>query len=363
MELHALRLARGRRAWRAPLAALASLAVLAAGGCSAGAPLHTVTPTPTATPSSPVVPAEPSGTGGRSGVSSGALFGGDVPLATEAAKLGRKLAIVRDYYNVGESFPNATDRQLMAGGSTLLVSLDTTGSPSYASIAAGGADATFLQFMRAMEQAAVTYHLGSIYFCFQHEANSAVHQSPGTPAQFVQAWKHLHQLAASAHLNWYDGGRLHWVLILTNPAYRNGTADQYFPGTNEVDIIGADGYNTGTCRQALSGNVVSAGGKVKTPDQLFGPVLKFAADHGGLPVFIAEWGSIPYSSSAVQPDYIRQMQSFVESNPEIAAAMYWNSHGRGNGCDYSLNDRASALSALAAMGHARSLQGHVVQPG
>jgi hypothetical protein len=343
--------------------ALAGVVVIAAGGCSSGTP-HPAPTLPTSAPT--VVPNEPSGTSGKAGVTQGALFGGDVPLATEEAKLGRKLAIVRDYYTLGQSFPNPKDQQLMAAGSTLLVSLDTTpGGPTYADIAAGREDATFSRFLRAMERAAVTYHLGGIYFCFEHEVNAAPHHTGlGTPAQFVQAWDHLHQLAAAAHLNWYDGGHLHWVLILTNPGYRNGQAATFWPGSGNVDIVGADGYNTGSCRQAASGaNVVSSGRTVKTPAQLFAPALKFAASHGGLPLFIAEWGSIPYTSAAVQPDYIRQMESFVAANREIAAAMYWNSHGHGNGCDYSLNDRATSLSALAAMGHARSLQGKVTASG
>ena len=59
-----------------------------------------------------------------------------------------------------------------------------------------------------MERSAVKYHLPAIYVTFEHEADVLTHhRALGTPAQFIQAWDHIHQLAAAAHLNWNDGGR------------------------------------------------------------------------------------------------------------------------------------------------------------
>ena len=36
----------------------------------------------------------------------------------------------------------------------------------------------------------------------------------GTPTQFQAAWKHIHRMAAAAHLNAGTGGRLRWAMIL-----------------------------------------------------------------------------------------------------------------------------------------------------
>jgi hypothetical protein len=249
----------------------------------------------------------------------------------------------------------------MAQGSTLLVSLDTIpGGPSYASIAAGHQDAAISGFLASMEQAAVTYHLAAIYICFEHEADTGPHHTGlGTPAQFIQAWDHIHQLAASAHLDANDGGRLHWVLILTHLAYISGLASQYWPGPGEVDIVGVDGYNAAAnCRKARAGSdVVAQGTAMQTPPDLFDAALGFARAHAGLPVFIAEWGTIPYTSPAVQPGFIRQMQQFVISNPQIRAALYWDGHGQGNGCNYTIDGNPASLGALAAMGSSAALQG------
>jgi hypothetical protein len=312
-----------------------------------------------------------------SGVMGGALFGGDLPLVPETGKLGRQLAIVRTYLTLGEQFPVAEARVAMQAGSTVLASLDSApgrGQGSYASIAAGQHDAEIMRFLQQMEQAAVSYHLGAIYFSFEHEANTPNHQVLGTPAQFIQAWDHVHALAASAHLLWNQGGRLHFVLILTHLAYfpqgarpawsdSLGQASSYFPGTNEVDLVGADGYNTGGCKQGnAAGSAVPADSVTVTPQALFGPVVSFAQSYG-LAVFIAEWGSVAYAGSAEQSTFIDQMRAFVTANRQIAGVMYWNSTSQTNpGCIISLNHQPASLAALAAMGHSAGLQGHTVPP-
>jgi hypothetical protein len=298
----------------------------------------------------------------RSGVSGGALFGGDVPLVSQQPRLGRPLAIVRLYYLIGQRFDDAKVRQIMAAGSTLLVSLDTRqGQYDYASIAAGREDATISAFLRSMEQEAVAYHLPAIYICFEHEADSVTHHSGlGTPAQFVQAWDHIHQLATDAGLDWNQGGRLHWVWILTHRAFYSSVASSFWPGSNETDIVGVDGYNGGTCGRARPGsNTIGDGGATVDPASLFTSAVNFAKAHGGAPVFVAEWGSIPYRSTAVQPGFIRQMQDFVASNPAIAAVLYWDSHAKGNGCDFSLNAYPDSVAALGTMARSFELQGRL----
>jgi hypothetical protein len=284
-----------------------------------------------------------------SGVSGGALFGGNYPVVAQEPNLGRQLAIVRLYYFIGDSFPGpAQDSQLMAQGRTLLVSLDSNGA-SYASIAAGDDDAAITSFLEAVNQAAIQYNLGSIYISFEHEPDNDSHRSLGAPVQFVQAWDHVHQLAVSNGLDWNDGGRLHWVLILIHDTYSSWRMGEFWPGNSEVDLIAADGYNSYGCGGAGQS-------QQQTPADTFGPLLNFAAAHGNLPVFLAEWGSddIP---SGEQATYISQMQSYVAANSAIAGAMYWDTHvGK---CDYKVDGNTASISALTAMGQSAALQGHV----
>jgi hypothetical protein len=374
------------RCCRRGLAAVAALVALAAAGCTGSSPPQgsagpsgsggLVNPPGASTPPAPA--GEPAGTGARSGVTGGTLFGGNLQLVPETGRLGRKLAIVRMYFRLGEQFPTASPRAVMRAGSTLLASLDSIpgeGQGSYASITVGQHDAEIKRFLEELEQAAVSYHLGAIYFCFEHEANTPPHQVLGSPAQFVRAWDHIHALAASAHLLWNDGGRLHFVLILTHFAYdstggrpawaaNQGQASSYFPGNNEVDILAADGYNHGGCKNASPGvTVAPRGAPTVTPEALFAPMVSFARSQGGLPVFIAEWGSEVFADSTEQAIFIAQMQAFLTANHEIAAAMYFNWHAQQYpGCSSILDNQPVSLSALAAMGHSPALQGHIVPP-
>ena len=307
------------------------------------------------------VPGGPSGVtpGGPSGTGRAVLFGGDIPLTQEEPQLGRRLAIVRVYDLIGEHFPNRREATLMSQGSSILVSFDTYPGhgPSYASIAAGREDGTIRAFLDSVEQSAVKYRLRAIYVTFEHEAdNQSKRAGLGSPAQFVRAWDHVHQLAVDAHLDWNQGGRLHWVLILMHHAYINKSAASYWPGAGEVDIIAADGYNKGGCRH---GGQVGHGGQAPlvTPASLFSDAVSFAVAHGRVPVFIAEWGSVAYPSPDVRVNFIRQMQAFVDANPLVAATLYWDSQVPG--CNYEINNSSSSMAALASMGHAPDMQGRL----
>src|SRR5262249_17712535 len=59
-----------------------------------------------------------------SGISGGALFGGTMPLLAQQGHLGRKLAIVRVYYMIGQKFNIPKVDRVMAAGTTVLASLD-----------------------------------------------------------------------------------------------------------------------------------------------------------------------------------------------------------------------------------------------
>jgi hypothetical protein len=286
--------------------------------------------------------------GGPSGVTGGALFGGNYPVVALEKDLGRKLAVVRLYYHVGDTFPgNAPYARLLAQGRTALVSVD--GGASYAAAAAGREDAEILAFLRSVNRAAVRDRLGSIYVAFQHEPDSRHHRTLGAPVQYLQAWDHVHQLAVSHHLDWNDGGRLHWVLILIHNTYGSWRMREFWPGNREVDLVAADGYNSFGCGHG--GQHVQ-----QTPTDTFGPVVRFSASHGNIPVMLGEWGSdnIP---SGEQATYISQMQAFVARHHSIVGALYWNTHA-GN-CDYRVNGHSASIAALTAMGKSAALQGHV----
>lgn len=315
----------------------------------------------------PVTSRGPAARQSTAGVIGGTLFGGTYPLVSEQGTLGRKLSIVRLYYMIGQKFTTPHIKQLMSAGTTVLASLDVPRGHgiTYASIAAGRQDSQINSWLTQVEQDAVTYHISAAYVAFEHEANDPHNRVNGTPAEFIKAWDHIHALAVKAHLDVGSGGRLRWALILEHLAYftvserpkwslRLGLATNYWPGTSEVDIVAADGYNRGGCRSHKGTKPTQA---AVTPASLFSPVLDFAKLHGDKPVFLAEWASAAFSAvPGWQANYIGQMQAYVHANPRLAAVMYWDNHGF-FGCSFAVNGHAQSLSALKTMG--LSLHGHI----
>ena len=53
------------------------------------------------------------------------------------------------------------------------------------------------------------------------------------------------------------------------------------------------------------------------------------------------------------------MESFVNTNPEVAAVLYWDSPGVG--CNYSINHLAASISAMTTLAHSSRLQGHLTR--
>ncbi|MFI1205006.1 glycosyl hydrolase [Streptomyces sp. NPDC020883] len=340
---------------RGVAATAASLALITAAvtGCAG----HT---TATASGAAPVAAAAPATSGSSmpgtlpsTGASSGVLFGGDAQLSG-LTHLGRSSAIVRTYDTIdtASAFPSADETGALHSGATLLASLGTGHNRAWASISAGTSDATVLKFLRAVDDAATTHHLSAIYVSFNHEPNAKIDAGKGKPAQFVAAWRHVYQLAAHAHLNVQTGGHLHWVWILTASGFhQDGVASSFWPGAQYVDAVGADGYVSGGCTKQKSGNYVDPANTATKPDAVFGPALTWSTTHAkGKPVFIPEWGSVPFTNPGVRPSYINAMTKYVVAHPQISAVMYWNDHAHKDSCDYALDNDLASQHALAAMG-------------
>lgn len=292
------------------------------------------------------------------------MFGGNDALATPrlSAKLGALVSPVREYYKLGpqgispSTFPSTTSVGQMRAHRTLVVSLGLScrsrkravcrrKGNSYASVASGAYDKKITAFLQSMVYAAHHYHLVSIYFCFQHEPDNPKHRGFGTPAEFKAAWNHVHQIAVNHNLDAdQPHGKLRWVWILIQGAFRHHTAAAFWPGRTETDIIGVDGFNTGkpfggaqTAQPAIF---------VRTPSEIFDPAMAFAQKQAHKPMFVTEYGSIAYTDARIRPGWIHSMQNYVLNHPAIKAVLYWDSK------KFKVNKDPDSIKALAAMAKA-----------
>lgn len=168
---------------------------------------------------------------------------------------------------------------------------------------------------------------------FGHEMNGdwypwAASVNGNSPAQYVAAFRHVHDLFAAA------GARnVKWVW---SPNVQDGmptALSSVWPGASYVDAIGVDGYNGGTD--------VSYMGGWKSPQQLFGSTLSTLSMLApGVPVFLNEVGSAEGGGS--KPAWIGDLFSYLRTT-QVTGVMWFDEHGSPG--DWALRSSTASMDA------------------
>jgi cellulose synthase (UDP-forming) len=148
-----------------------------------------------------------------------------------------------------------------------------------------------------------------VFLRFAHEADNPFYPwSPtggNTALEFTAAWKYVH--------DYFSSKNVFNVIWVWNP-WKATAVDDYFPGTAYVDWIGVTILNYGR----------------KNPDsiwyamhELYDPFHKKAIFRSGLPVMIAEMGSL--ASEGRQLQWFKEAFNAVKTNfPEIKGLVFFN---------------------------------------
>jgi hypothetical protein len=280
----------------------------------------------------------------------GVLWGSDAQGASVAGleqATGRRLDIVYYFEGVDSgALPTAQQRSMVAAGHTLHINLEArqfavAGHPEvrWSQIAAGDFDA---QLRRSA--AALAALKSPLFLTFDHEADvPAKPQARGTPAQFVAAWRHLHQLFAAA-----SASNVIWTWVVTGYPPNDARAAALYPGDDVVDWISWDPYDQRGCQ---------SGGVGTRPTQTFAEVaapfyrwLETSGVKAGIsldkPYLISETASAydpkdPAASAA----FYRSIPAGLKQLPRIRAVTLWDeSTGK---CNYKILGDAAAESALS----------------
>jgi cellulose synthase/poly-beta-1,6-N-acetylglucosamine synthase-like glycosyltransferase len=118
-----------------------------------------------------------------------------------------------------------------------------------------------------------------VYLRFAHEADNPFYPwsatGNNTPDEFKAAWRYVH--------NYFIKNRAYNVIWVWNP-WKPNAVDDHFPGNNYVDWIGVTNLNYGTRE---------GGRKWYSMEQLYTPFHNNPIFKSGLPVMLAEMGSLP----------------------------------------------------------------------
>ena len=221
--------------------------------------------------SSPTGSPPPAPSGGR--VLTGHVFVGVAvkgaiasSVRTFSAVTRAHMALVEFYTPFGSPLPQQEAAQVVALGSTPFIQWNPSRAP-LSSIAAGNYDGYVRRYATAVK--AFGHH---VVLSFGHEMNGAWSRwgsTHATPAQFVAAWRRIHNIFAKQHVR-----NVTWSW---DPSHVGADPRPWWPGAAYVDWIGIDGYQR----------------PGQTFADQFAERLALIRSFASKPIFIAETGVAP----------------------------------------------------------------------
>lgn len=284
---------------------------------------------------------------------------GDRAFVALEKKLGTKLPIVSGFIDWDYVLGGPRDLALAAGGSRILLYSwephcaggstedQPTGCVGFAAVARGEKDAYFQQVAESMKKFPHTIYVrpwGEMNADWSPWQPGSGRPRAGTAAEFVAAWRHVHDLFARAGVT-----NLKFVF---NPDAQNDetTVDvrTIWPGAEYVDVLGIDGYNWGK-------GVPGGWGTWQEFEEIFTPMYRvLTALHPTAPVWICEVGSKePQKADGEKRPSPRDpahskakwLASMLESKafPRLEAVVYFNVDKER---DFRLESSPGALAAV-----------------
>ncbi|MEZ0339568.1 glycoside hydrolase family 26 protein [Mycobacterium sp. pV006] len=218
---------------------------------------------------------------------------------------------------------------------------DRRPSPTMAMLSAGLFDDHVRRWARALGATGSEVHLR-----FGHEFNGHWYpwSVPGgtTAARFVDVWRRIHRIFEQE-----DAHNVRWVWSANAGLDSRAPLEQWFPGSDHVDVLGIDGYNWGTS-QPWSSWI--------EPDELFAAtVAELQSLVGDKPMTISEVGCAEAGGS--KPEWIHALIAYL-CGETTADGLVWFDHHKET--DWRTT---SSKKAAEAMGSAlRSAQRQMPTP-
>jgi hypothetical protein len=264
-------------------------------------------------------------------------------LAAVEKTLGHRFALVHTFHDIDDAVPSAYERALAARGTVLHISIDprvygeALGTITWAAIAAGEYDDPLT---RDAEGIASLHR--RVFVSFDHEPDQGAKAAEGSPADFVAAWRHVHQLFEHA-----GATNVVWVWVVTGWAGSAGTALQMWPGNAYVDWISWEAYDNRGCNNGGSTAPTGFARAALTFEhwlRAHGPAVGMDLDK---PMMISEAGTAVRPGAALDTGWFAQMQRVLRHNRQIKAITWWDHTGSNPGCDFTFTT-TPALAAAAS---------------
>lgn len=282
------------------------------------------------------------------------MFAGNTKKAaiqTLETSVARPYAYIRVYRSWDDAFPDTDITWMKSTGHSLFLSikarLKSGSNVSWQAIADAQPGSSLYTTMVRWATAIKDYGL-PVYVAFNHEPDTSNSQRSGTAAQFIAAWRKFITVMQAegvdnAHFAWTTAVR-NYSVSPTSVKY----APKYYPGDQWTEIIAVDAYNM-YCRKKNG----SFANPWRSLAQLLDPFMAFVAQHPGIPLVLAEWGTPEDPANASRKaQWINAAREMFKqpAYSRFEAISYWNqlSHNYDN-CDFRVTSSSASLSAFKAM--------------
>ncbi|MCP9272174.1 glycoside hydrolase family 26 protein [Mycolicibacterium arenosum] len=174
----------------------------------------------------------------------------------------------------------------------------------------------------------------TVYVRFAHEFNGTWYPwSPagGTSASaYTAAWRHLHSLFAA-----HGAANVRWVWAADASSEQEGALQDWYPGTDCVDVLAVDGYNWGTSLP---------GARWVTPPDLFArPLEQLRGIDDGKPILVTEVACA--EAGGDKPAWIGDLVRELSGQRNVTGFV-WFDHDKET--DWRLTSSPESAQAMAA---------------
>jgi hypothetical protein len=240
-------------------------------------------------------------------------------------------------------------------GRALFLSINTDrrngSSASYRAIASADPGSDLHQDM--LSQAAQIKAYGhKVFIIFNHEPEVKFNRHKGDGDDFVAAWRKVVSTYRAAGVK-----NAEYVWTVSGHSFSRDdkyAAENYYPGDEYVDHIGADVYNWGDCR----------GGKERWGSMagLLEGHRRFGAQHPSKGLVVPEWGSVEdRDAPGRKADFIREVRALFKQPgwEQYGAVLTWGGRtDNGSGiCQFDYTTSASATDAMRDMANDPAYRG------
>lgn len=243
------------------------------------------------------------------------------PVVDYGNQVGKKPNIIEFYSAWGDPFDGGGAANAWQYGALPFMSWEPK-TTTLADIAAGKSDTYIGQVATAIRDAN-----RPVAISFAHEMNGdwgPWGSKNATPAQFVAAWKHIHDLFQTV-----GATSVIWVWSPNQTNIAHAPLQPYWPGDSYVDWVGVIGYYGQS--------------ELHTFGKLFGPTLDEIRAFSGKPILIAETAASP--GPGKQND-VNDLYDSVLAADDILGFVWFNFHKNVQGeTNWRVDSSQAALDA------------------